>query len=602
MKSNLGVDRAFIRRPDIGPEVGSTVGNLSLARTNSRGLNSHSDEAADGPRLVAELMSLLRMMRRQLRLIVAITVFVTVASLIVIMSLKKEYTATTLVMLDERNARLLEPSVANTLAADGEVEILKSDNIALQVVDRLGLYRDPDFLPKQGWLGQRIAELTEAVTGPPKVGSAATAISDEQARSTGAPDSAQVDAASDAEADVVDPPAAQALRVFKSKVTVRRRGLTDVIAIDVTDPDPKRAAQYSNAYAEVYLEEQVATKLRGIDRAEAALTRRLSEIDEELKRSETHIGLRQVYQDSLARLKAVAQQRDTVGPDARIASQARPPDLPSFPNRKLFLLLAVLGGFGVSVGIAYLRDLHSRRVHTEDEVEVFTGVPILASLPKLPSSKHHHPSSIADVVVDQPGSRYSESVRTLLFTLQAIMNRGRKIGIVLVTSAEENEGKSTLAVSLARSAAIAGSKVVIVDCNLRDPEVHGLLSIQNEVGLVDLLTRAAPEHAVLQNDPRSHCRAITSGHVASVSPEWLLRTEQIEGVLQSLRAEYDVVILDAPPVERYADSLLFTNVADLVLFAVRSGVAKPQVVKSALTQLQRCSDVDVFPILTAHTT
>jgi len=600
MKSNLGTDRVFARRANVGPEVGGSVGNLSLARTFSRPQNDRSDDFIEGPRLASELVSLLKMIRRQIWFIVSVLTVVTIASLFVIFSLKKEYTATALVVLDMRNARLLEPTVPNTLAADGEVEILKSDNIALQVVNHLALYRDPAFLPKPTWMGRFISEIVGSISGSPKQDAEAVIPSDSPARLAGSPDLARADAADDVEVSIADPAVAKALRVFKSKVTIRRRGLTDVIAIDVTDPDPQRAALYSNSYAEVYLEEQVATKLRGIDRAEAALTRRLSEIDQELKQSETHIGLRQVYQESLTRLKAIAQQRDTVGPDARIASPARAPDVPSFPNRKLLLLLAMIGGSGLAVGAAYLKDTQGRRLRTESDVEILTGGPVLAVLPAVPEAKTHHTSSVPDAVIDHPGSRYSEAIRTLLFTLQAIVGRGKKLGVILVTSAEEDEGKSSLAVSLARSAAITGCKVVIVDCNLRDPEVHDLLGIDSHAGLVDLLTKTSPEHAVIQNDPRSDCAVIASGNVGSLSPEWLLRTEQIGEILQELETKYDVVILDAPPVDRYADSLLFTNVADLVLFAVRSGVARPRSVQSSFAQLQRCSDVEIYSVLTVH--
>ncbi|MEE1658402.1 Wzz/FepE/Etk N-terminal domain-containing protein [Microvirga sp. CF3062] len=600
MKSDLGASRAYIRRADGGPDIGGLVGNVSSAAVSSHGHADRPGQPLEGPGLAAELVALFKMIRRQLWLIIVLTAVLTLASLLVILSLEKEYTATTLLVLDGRNGRLLEPSVANTLAADGEVEILKSDNIAVQVVEHLGLHKDPAFLPEPSWAGQVLSELAATVTSLSTQDGASAVESDRSTRVTGASYSEKSHDSNGGKTQVVDPTVAKALRVFKRQVTIRRRGLTDVIAIDVTDMDPQRAAQYSNAYAEVYLEDQVATKLKGIDRAEAALSRRLAEIDEELKRSETHIGLRQVYQESLGRLKAIAQQRDTVSPDARVASQARPPDVPSFPNRKLFLLLAVLGGSGLAIGAAYLRDMQSRRVRTEGEVEAITGVPIFACLPELPDAKSPHALDVLNGIVDQPGSQYSEAIRTLLFTLQAIVNRGKKLGIILVTSAEEGEGKSTLSVSLARSAAVAGARVVVVDCNLRNPQLHELLGIANDDGLVDLLKNQASEHVVLQRDPRSECMAISSGDIESASPDWLLRSEQIKEVLHNLKSRYDVVILDAPPVGRYADSLLFANAADLVLFTVRSGVARPQVVKSALAQLQRCSEVDVFPILTAH--
>lgn len=599
MNNNFGAEKAFIRTADMPADVGVQVGNLSLARTNLRGHKARSDGSLEGPELTTDLMAFLRMVRRQFWFILLVTLVITFASLMIIMSLNREYTATTLVILDEHNARLLEPSVANTLAADGEVEILKSDSLALQALKRLGLDRDPTFLPKPSLVGQYMSDFTDALTR------SFQQEDDDFGKSTNSVTTTSLGgtvANGNLKPELVDSSLAKALRVFMNKVTVRRRGLTDVIAIEVTDTDPQRAAQYSNTYAEVYLEEQVATKLRSIEQAESGLSRRLAEIDDELKRSETRIGLRQVYQDNLQRMKAISQQRDAVGPDARIASQARPPDLPSFPNRKLLLLLASVGGFGLAVSAAYLRDLQTRRLQTKDEIEMISGMPVIASLPKLSEAKLRHASMVSDIIMEKPDSPFSEAIRNLLFTLQAIVKRGRRLGVILVTSADESEGKSTLAVSLARSAAIAGAKTVIVDCNLRNPEIHDLLNIQNEVGLVDLLTQTSRQHAVLQQDPRSGCLAIASGHVDSVSPEWLLRTEQIREVLKKLASEYDVVVLDAPPVGRYADSLLFTNIADLVLFAVRSGMTRPDAFKASIAQLQRCSDVDIFPILTIHTT
>lgn len=345
MKSNLGTDKAFIRTVDIATDVGSRLGNLPLPKSSLHEHSTRFDRHPEEPHLTAELTALLRIIRRQFWFIAAVTSVILCASLIVIFSLKKEYTATTLIMLDERNARILEPSAASTLAADGEVEILKSDSLALKVVKRLGLNQDPTFLPEPSLIGQSISDLTDSLTSLIKQGDTAAARSEPNAANLASVEMSSTN--NDLGADLADPSVAKALRVFISKVNIRRRGLTDVIAIDVTDTDSRRAAQYSNTYAEVYLEEQVATKLRSIEQAEAALSRRLSEINDELKRSETHIGLRQVYQDSLQRMKVISQQRDAVGPDARIASQARPPDLPSFPNRKLLFLLAAVGGLSL---------------------------------------------------------------------------------------------------------------------------------------------------------------------------------------------------------------------------------------------------------------
>ena len=145
---------------------------------------------------------------------------------------------------------------------------------------------------------------------------------------------------------VSSPAVATAVRLLMQSVTVRRRGLTDVIALEATAKTPERAAQIANTYAEAYLEEQVAAKLAGIERASIAISRRLAELDEELKRSESQIGTRQIYQDNVQRFKAIAQRRETVAPNSRVASRARAPDIPSFPRPALFVLLGAMMSSG----------------------------------------------------------------------------------------------------------------------------------------------------------------------------------------------------------------------------------------------------------------
>lgn len=588
MKSNLGFDRALSRKPDEVLDSHGTHGEVRLWETPARVRRSRQDSfrqeaPVEQPHFTAASLALLGLVKRRLWLILSITLLVTVLTGWGVFALKNQYTATTLLMLDPRSTRLLEPEAASALAADGEVEILRSDSVALQVVKRLGLDNEPEFVPEPGYLSKLVAPVKDYILGHLEgVTSEGGAVQEGTLQET--------DAASEA--------SAIALRMLKAKVAIRRRGLTDVIAIDVTSEDPRHAARVANAYADAYLEEQVSAKLKGLERAEAALTRRLSELDEELKRSEVKIGLRQVYQDNLLRLKTISQQRDTIGPDARIASPALPPDVPSFPRRKLLLMLGAMAGLGLAMGAAYLRDVSARRIQTAEELEPITGAPNLASIPNtrnLKASERRYPQ---DEVTMRPMSAYSESVRRLFFTLRLMMNRGSKLGVVLVTSTGPQEGKSTLALSLARSAAIAGSSVVVVDCNLREPGLHKLVGLQNDVGLVDLLSNSAGECSVLQSDPKSSCKLVTSGNVEKISPEWLYKAKSLKDALRKLETEFDLVILDAPATGVYADSLVLMHGVDAVLFAVRAGMANPSEIRSTLQQLRRTNDADLFTVLT----
>jgi capsular exopolysaccharide synthesis family protein len=385
-------------------------------------------------------------------------------------------------------------------------------------------------------------------------------------------------------------------------VSIRRRGLTDVIAVEATFPDPQRAAEIANAYAEAYLEEQVDAKLSGIERAGVAVSRRLNELDEELKRSETQIGLRQIYQDNLLRLKTIGQRRETVAPDTRIASRARPPDSPSFPRTSLFLMIGGLASFGAAFGVAYLRDAYSRRIQAEEEVELLTGTANLASIPDMTKAGRDAAANLADEIVLRPRSIFAGAIRRLYFNLQLMVDRGTKLGLVLVTSAEENEGTSTVALSLARTAALAGLNVVIVDCDLRNPGLHKLLDLKNEVGLVDLLTRTVDERTVVQADRKSSCKVIAAGKIGNAPTEWLLHPERVRDALRKLETNYDVVILDTPPIGETAEPLIFMRVVDVALFVVRAGATTPHAIRSSIRQLARVNDADLFTVLTYAST
>lgn len=605
MSNQLKLEHASARKFDAVADDERVISNGTFAGAwrarRERSDNFRQELPAAQPNLAVPFLFLFGLARRQFWLILSVTLLATVLTGALVMMLKNQYTATALLILDQRTTRLLDPNATNMLAADGEVEILKSDNVALRVVKKLGLDSAPEFRPQPGPLSGLISSIEEFASTWMETILASRWIAGSPV-GEGAGQGSHADAQGIARAEMNQDAVTTALRRLKANVTIRRRGLSDVIAIEVTSSDPQHAALVANAYADTYLEEQVAAKLNGIERAEAALSRRLSEIDGELRRSETQVGLRQIYQENLLRLKAISQQRDTVGPDARVASAALAPDVPSFPNRMAFLMLGTITGLGLAVGAAYLRDASTRRIQTAGEVEAITGAPNLASMPRtrrLTVGKRCKPR---DEVIARPTSTYSEAARRLFLTLQSVVNRGPKLGVVLVTSTNPREGKSILALSLARTAAAAGTRVVIVDCNLRNPGLHKLVGVSNKPGFADLLGAEDGERDVLQDDPKTSCKVITSGDFGERSPEILFNAEKVREALRALEAEFDLVILDGPSTGVHAESLSLMNSANVVLFTVREGVTSSKELRSTFRQLCRINGGDLFTVLTFSST
>jgi capsular exopolysaccharide synthesis family protein len=265
-------------------------------------------------------------------------------------------------------------------------------------------------------------------------------------------------------------------------------------------------------------------------------------------------------------------------------------------------MIGGLASFGAAFGVAYLRDAYSRRIQAEEEVELLTGTANLASIPDMTKAGRDAAANLADEIVLRPRSIFAGAIRRLYFNLQLMVDRGTKLGLVLVTSAEENEGTSTVALSLARTAALAGLNVVIVDCDLRNPGLHKLLDLKNEVGLVDLLTRTVDERTVVQADRKSSCKVIAAGKIGNAPTEWLLHPERVRDALRKLETNYDVVILDTPPIGETAEPLIFMRVVDVALFVVRAGATTPHAIRSSIRQLARVNDADLFTVLTYAST
>jgi polysaccharide biosynthesis transport protein len=171
----------------------------------------------------------------------------------------------------------------------------------------------------------------------------------------------------------------------------------------------------------------------------------------------------------------------------------------------------------------------------------------------------------AEYLVKRPLSQYSESIRALRVSLQmADVDNPPKV--VLITSSTPAEGKSTLAVSLAFSAAAAGQRVLLIDCDLRRPQLSRLFGLETKPGLVDVLTGNAEVEDVLAD--RAGLTMLPAGSKTPNPPD-LLGSAKMQSLLTAARATYDYVVLDSAPVGPVVDSRVLSHVADKTIYVVR---------------------------------
>ncbi|TDT46093.1 CpsD/CapB family tyrosine-protein kinase [Fonticella tunisiensis] len=188
------------------------------------------------------------------------------------------------------------------------------------------------------------------------------------------------------------------------------------------------------------------------------------------------------------------------------------------------------------------------------------------------------------VVEKNPRSPVSEAYRTLRTNIQ-FASFDRDIQIILVTSSGPGEGKSTTSANLALTIAQAGKSVLLIDCDLRRPNLHRKFRLSNAVGLSNLLVEDLEPVQALQMY-MDKLYILTSGTIPP-NPAEMLASRKMKSFLEMMRREFDYIILDTPPVNAVTDAQLLSTMADGVLLVISSGEAEREAADRAKDLLNR---------------
>lgn len=300
---------------------------------------------------------------------------------------------------------------------------------------------------------------------------------------------------------------------------------------------------------------------------------------------------RSIFESFLGRSTQLANVSGIQEADAEIVSPAVPPLGPSAPKKGRALAVIGMIALVIGVGIAVLIERLRTGFRTPEELEAKTGLPVVGVVPKLPRRMRKLVASEARHV------DFDAALSRMRGTLQ-VMHDGRSPQMLIVTSALPAEGKSLLAAGLARNAAEAGLKVLLIDCDMRNPTLASLLELPAGPGLSDLLlgTMIAGKEPVVRRAPGGF-DVITTGATAR-SAQDLLASSSMDGLLRAVRARYDVVVLDTPPVLAVTDTMLLVRKADAVLMTTRWDQTPQSVVQSAVRLLRNSGALNMFAALT----
>jgi capsular exopolysaccharide synthesis family protein len=263
---------------------------------------------------------------------------------------------------------------------------------------------------------------------------------------------------------------------------------------------------------------------------------------------------RTVYQNFLDRYKQTGAQEGVEQADARVVSRAVPPTHQSSPNVLLALALSVIVGAGAGLAAVVIAEIMDAGLATSDDVERKIGLASIASIPLMSSVAEPNERGIPpiDYVLRKPLSGFAEAFRSLRTSILYAVP-GQQGKIVVLTSALPGEGKTTTSICLARVAAQAGSKVLLLDCDLRRRAVTRTLGLTPETGLAEVLHGTTPLESAVILDQTSGAYVLPLAHSAS-STEDIFGLPAMDQLLARARASFDLIILDTAPVLALADT------------------------------------------------
>jgi polysaccharide biosynthesis transport protein len=662
-----------------------------------------------------DLANIIGIFLRQWKLAMAICAAILLLTSALLSQLSYRYTAEALVTIDERESQLagqqdaIGVGVTLNNRVDTEVEIIASNSVMFDAVDRLALWRDPEFGLGTISYMQKLKGVVGIAAPTPENQVEATRL-----------------------ADLEPQLQTQLISKLSRAIKVQRRGLTSVIAITATSKDREKSARIANTISESYLDVQIGAKARTAQRAAEFLNARVNDIAKDIQTVEAQIenfiiaqsskigtpeardemdrlrkslenitsteagfatelsrmanykdnldamspnsvpgalralaeeraalmqkasanaaapnlardlakideklvaalseqvdvmqeqlatndkqkielrkqlqdlfnrqqiptevsvslyrlqreadSKRKLYENFSVRLGEVQQQVEFAVPSSRIVSPAIVPDRPSFPPSLKALALAGLLGLGLGTAAAVAREHLVGGFASPAQFEAVTGLPVAATVPRYEGTAPHN------AIVDAPFSSYAESIRRLRLSVE-----DRTIGLttktVIVTSTEPNEGKSTIAVSLARACAVSGYSTILVDCDLRHPSVGKLMTTEAPIGLLQALYDADSNAEILPSlayEEETGLYVLTTKPSEKQASDALLGSTQFKDLLDKIKKHFNYVIIDSPPIGYVVDARLIATQANALIYVVK---------QNATTQMESIAGMRQF--------
>ena len=380
--------------------------------------------------------------------------------------------------------------------------------------------------------------------------------------------------------------------------------------ISAIGPDPKVAATIAEAYADAFVAYRKEQEREQIREAEDVIQSKLDTFNTSAERESSE------YATLLQRLHDLQIREDTATGNFRVLIPASPPSEPVSPQPAKTGGLALAGGLVLGIGLAILLEQLDTRVRSSAQVAEIFGLPVLGKVRRLSSRAIQEQPLLVLAGGHDPAA---ESIRKLRGNLEYANIDGDLKSFVL-TSALQHEGKTLTICNLALSIAATGVRVVLVDADLRRPQVHTYMKLPNALGVSTVLTgktslkqalRTRP-FGVLAPDTHRAARmgvstdegvplyVLTSGP-APPNPAEVVASRSFAELIRQLERDFDLVIVDAPSILAVGDPASIARVVDGLVFLVDLAQAKRPVLEEAAAQLEQIQCRKLGLVLLGHT-
>jgi succinoglycan biosynthesis transport protein ExoP len=298
---------------------------------------------------------------------------------------------------------------------------------------------------------------------------------------------------------------------------------------------------------------------------------------------------REVYDGLLQRFKELNASSGISISNVSIIDTAEVPIKPTSPNMTRNMVIGLIVGVALAAFAVFIKDQFDDSIRLPEDIEYKLGLTLLGVIP-------HANKSDPETELSDPKSAIAEAYNSLRGSLLYSTPEGLP-HVLMVTSAQPSEGKTTTSYAMASSLARMGKSVLLIDADMRRPSLHRRIDSDNDKGLSTLLTTQDSVGSVILPSPVTNLSLVTSGPIPP-SPTELLSGVRLEQILQEAAGMFDTVVIDCPPVLGLADAPTMAALADGVVFIVEADRGRHGSLKTALRRLRAVRPIILGGVLT----